>query len=120
MTRAEAKKRIERLAEEIRGHDYRYFVLDQPSIADAAYDRLQRELKELEAEFPDLRPPDSPTLRVGGGMRAAFKKWRLRTGDVVGGDHLGTRFRLGSIMSADSTWLAFPKGDMVLTPKSWT
>ncbi len=74
MTRAEARKRIERLAEEIRGHDYRYFVLDQPTIADAAYDRLRRELKELEAQFPDLRPPDSPTLRVGGGMRAAFKK----------------------------------------------
>ncbi|MFI5371528.1 MAG: NAD-dependent DNA ligase LigA [Candidatus Eisenbacteria bacterium] len=76
MTRAEARKRIAELAEEIRGHDHRYYVLEKPSISDARYDQLFRELKELEEAFPDLRPPDSPTLRVGGGLRAAFKKVR--------------------------------------------
>ena len=74
MTRAEAKQRIESLAEEIRRHDYRYYALDKPNISDAAYDRLFRELAELEERFPDLRPADSPTLRVGGAMRTAFKK----------------------------------------------
>ncbi len=74
MTRAVARKRILSLAREIREHDYRYHVLDKPSISDAAYDRLFRELQKLEESFPDLRPPDSPTLRVGGALRTAFKK----------------------------------------------
>ena len=74
MTRAEAKRRIEQLAQEIRAHDHRYYALDKPSISDASYDKLFRELTELEAQYPDLREPDSPTLRVGGAMRAAFKK----------------------------------------------
>jgi DNA ligase (NAD+) len=74
MTRAEAKKRVEELSAEIREHDRRYYVLDQPVISDAAYDRLFRELQDLEAEYPDLHAPDSPTQRVGGGLRAAFKK----------------------------------------------
>jgi DNA ligase (NAD+) len=74
MTRTEARKRIEELAEEIRAHDVRYYAHDQPTISDAAYDRLMRELTELEERHPDLRPADSPTLRVGGALRAAFKK----------------------------------------------
>src|SRR5206468_630471 len=51
-----------------------YHVLDRPTISDAAYDRLFRELKALEEEYPDLRLPDSPTLRVGGGLREGFRK----------------------------------------------
>jgi DNA ligase (NAD+) len=74
MTRAQAKKRIESLATEIHEHDVRYFGDDKPVISDAAYDALFRELKQLEEEYPDLRPPDSPTLRVGGTLRTAFKK----------------------------------------------
>ena len=74
MTRAEARKRIVQLANEIREHDRRYYLLDQPSISDARYDQLFRELSELEERHPDLRPPDSPTLRVGGALRQAFKK----------------------------------------------
>src|SRR5690349_10968857 len=74
MTKSEAKKRIESLAQEIREQDHRYYALDRPSISDAAYDKLMRELQALEGEYPDLRPADSPTLRVGGGMREAFKK----------------------------------------------
>ena len=74
MTRAEAKQRIAELAEEIRAHDHRYYVLEKPVVSDAHYDRLFRELKSLEEHYPDLRPPDSPTLRVGGGLREAFKK----------------------------------------------
>ena len=74
MTKTEARKRVAELAEEIRGHDYRYYALDKPSISDAAYDKLYRELVALEAEHPDLKSEDSPTQRVGSGMRTAFKK----------------------------------------------
>jgi len=91
MTKAEAKKRIEQLASEIRGHDHRYYVLDQPSLSDAAYDRLFRELQDLEAQFPDLRAPDSPTQRVGGGLRTAFKKVR----------HLQAMLSIDSLMALE-------------------
>ncbi len=74
MTREQARQRIAALAAEVREHDHSYYALDKPTISDAAYDKLFRELRELEEQFPDLRLPDSPTLRVGGGMREAFKK----------------------------------------------
>ena len=64
-TRADAEKRIARLREEIRRHEHRYYVLAKPEIADEQYDALERELRELEAEFPDLVTPTSPTQRVG-------------------------------------------------------
>src|SRR5262249_11243378 len=69
MTRAEAKTRIAALSAEIREHGHRYHVLDRPTISDAQYDRMFKELQALEEEFPDLRPPDSPTLRVGAAPR---------------------------------------------------
>jgi DNA ligase (NAD+) len=62
----EAKLRVEELRSQINYHDYRYFVLDQPEIADSQYDALVRELRELEAKHPELITPDSPTQRVGG------------------------------------------------------
>ncbi|MEO5619087.1 MAG: NAD-dependent DNA ligase LigA [Candidatus Eisenbacteria bacterium] len=73
---AAARKRIESLVGEILEHDRRYFVDDKPAISDAAYDKLMRELRELEEKHPDYRQPDSPTQRVGGGLRSAFKKVR--------------------------------------------
>jgi DNA ligase (NAD+) len=74
VSRTEAEKRIRALAREIREHDYRYYAEDKPCISDAEYDRLFRELVELEEKHPDLRQPDSPTQRVGGAMREAFRK----------------------------------------------
>jgi DNA ligase (NAD+) len=74
VTKSEAKQRIAELSEELREHDHRYYVLDKPTISDAAYDKLMRELKALEAEHPDFRLPDSPTQRVSGGLREGFKK----------------------------------------------
>jgi len=68
------RKRVEELRREIREHDYRYYVLDQPIISDAAYDRLYRELQQLEAEHPELVTPDSPTQRVGGAPAPGFAK----------------------------------------------
>ena len=69
---ASAAKRAAALREEIRGHDYRYYVLDEPSIPDARYDALFSELRALEAAHPELLTPDSPTQRVGGAPRADF------------------------------------------------
>jgi len=65
-------RRIEELREQIRYHDYRYYVLDDPVISDDAYDALYRELVELEAAHPELITPDSPTQRVGGEVREEF------------------------------------------------
>jgi DNA ligase (NAD+) len=60
-----AAERAGTLRERLHHHNYRYYVLDDPEIADAEYDRMLRELQDLEAEHPDLRTPDSPTQRVG-------------------------------------------------------
>src|SRR5438045_2042606 len=65
---------IESLRDEIRYHEHRYYVLDDPEISDAEFDRLMRELKAIEAEHPDLVTPDSPTQRVGGKPREGFVK----------------------------------------------
>jgi len=69
MERREAQKRIKWLRDEINRHDYLYYVLNKPEISDAEYDRLRRELEELENRFPDLVTPDSPTQRVGATPR---------------------------------------------------
>ena len=65
-------ERIEVLRREIRSHDHRYFVLDDPAISDYDYDLLVNELQDLESAHPDLITPDSPTQRVGGSPSAAF------------------------------------------------
>ncbi len=70
--RAEAQRRVEELRTQIRHHDYRYHVLDEPEIADAEYDELLRELKRLEERFPELITPDSPSQRVGGRPSELF------------------------------------------------
>ena len=71
-----AKQEIEQLRDKIRHHDYQYYVLDEPELTDAAYDRLMNRLKELEAANPKLITPDSPTARVGGTPRAGFQTVR--------------------------------------------
>lgn len=65
-------EQIEALREEIRRHDYLYYVMDAPSIPDSEYDKLFRQLQALEQENPDLITPDSPTQRVGGKPLKAF------------------------------------------------
>jgi DNA ligase (NAD+) len=67
------RKRVEKLREEIEYHNYRYYVLDQPEISDAQYDRLMRELENLEEQYPELRTPNSPTQRVGAPPLEAFE-----------------------------------------------
>jgi DNA ligase (NAD+) len=67
-------ERMRALAKEILYHDYRYYNLNSPVISDSEYDRLMRELIELEKEFPELKSPDSPTQRVGGTVSEKFTR----------------------------------------------
>ena len=67
------RKKVEKLREEIEYHNHRYYVLDQPEISDAQYDRLMRELEKLEAQYPELRTPNSPTQRVGAPPLEEFE-----------------------------------------------
>jgi DNA ligase (NAD+) len=70
------EKQIDSLREKIRHHEYLYYVVDQSEIADAEFDKLMRQLKDLEAEHPELLTQDSPTQRVGGKPREGFVKVR--------------------------------------------
>jgi DNA ligase (NAD+) len=87
-----ARRRAERLRQEIRGHDYRYYVLDRPTISDAEYDRLFAELERLEADDPSLVVPDSPTQRVAGTPAASFPAVR----------HLAPMLSLESVTDPDA------------------
>ncbi len=68
------EKRVDSLREKIRHHEYLYYVLDRPEISDLQFDKLMQQLKDLEAEHPELITPDSPTQRVGGKPREGFVK----------------------------------------------
>ena len=72
----DVRQRIVQLREELRRHEYLYYVLDQPEITDAEYDALMRELAALEQAHPEFLSPDSPTQRVGGKPREGFVKVR--------------------------------------------
>ena len=73
MTRADAAQRITELREQIHHHDYLYYVESRPEVSDAEYDALMRELRSLEAEWPDLVTGDSPTQRIAGTPTDLFK-----------------------------------------------
>src|SRR5947209_875926 len=73
-TSKDLEKKIEFLREKIRHHEYLYYVMDQPEISDASFDKLMRQLKDLESEHPELITPDSPTQRVGGKPSEGFIK----------------------------------------------
>ena len=69
---AATRKKIEALRDQIRHHNYQYHALDDPEVPDAEYDRLMRDLLSIEAEFPELISPDSPTQRVGDAPISTF------------------------------------------------
>lgn len=91
MKRADAAQRITELREQIHHHDYLYYVEARPEISDAEYDALVRELRALEAEFPDLVTGDSPTQRVAGQPIEAFRPV----------EHRAAMLSLDNAMSAD-------------------
>ncbi|MGA7749694.1 MAG: NAD-dependent DNA ligase LigA, partial [Gallionella sp.] len=76
MANQEIIRRVHKLREEIRFHDYRYYVMDAPIVPDAEYDKLFRELQTLEAQHPELITPDSPTQRIGGKPLDMFQPVR--------------------------------------------
>src|SRR6516225_6853704 len=67
-----ARRRHAELSVEIAENDYRYYILDSPLVADAEYDKLMREIRALEEQYPGLRTPDSPTQRPAGGVSTLF------------------------------------------------
>src|SRR5690606_24612254 len=73
------EKQLKELYNLLNQYNYEYHVLDNPSVPDAEYDRLMRELVKLEEEHPELISPDSPTQRVGGEALSAFEKVRHET-----------------------------------------
>ena len=102
-----AAERAAALREEINYHNYRYHVLDAPVITDAEYDALLNELRQLEAEYPELITPDSPTQRVGGEPRSDLPKVRhaapvLSLSNAFNADDLRAwRQRIGRLLPAD-------------------
>ena len=119
--REAVRARAAELRERIRSADRAYYVLDSPILSDAEYDRLMRELQELEEAHPDLRTPDSPTQLVGGAPSEKFAKVRhrepmLSLGNVTTDeelDELEERVRrlLGLAAEAPVTWVCEPKLD---------
>ncbi|MCF7905371.1 MAG: NAD-dependent DNA ligase LigA, partial [Candidatus Marinimicrobia bacterium] len=73
MDHQQASQRIRELTEELSLHNHQYYVLDDPTISDAAYDELLRELQALELAYPDLAQEDSPTQRVGSAPQGRFE-----------------------------------------------
>ncbi|GAA1968257.1 NAD-dependent DNA ligase LigA [Amycolatopsis minnesotensis] len=94
---AEARERHAALAEEIRGHQFRYYVLDSPTITDGEFDVVLRELEGLEEEHPGLRTPDSPTQKVGGTFSTEFTAY----------DHLERMLSLDNVFDPEElvTWV---------------
>lgn len=88
---AELAKRADELRHRLHDANYRYYVLDDPEIPDSEYDRLLRELKEIESAHPELATPDSPTLRVGATPSDQFEKVR----------HLAPMFSLDNAFDVD-------------------
>ena len=107
-----AETRILELRAELDQHNYRYYVLDEPSVPDAEYDRLFRELQALEAEHPELVSEDSPTQRVGGAALSAFSQVRHEVPMLS----LGNAFEETDLREFDRRvveGLDLPAGDLV-------
>ena len=92
----QARHRITELTNEIRDHQFKYYVLDAPTITDAQFDALLKELQALEAKHPELLEPDSPSLGVGGGFATSFAQH----------EHIEKMMSLDNVFDADelNTW----------------
>ncbi|MDM8351201.1 NAD-dependent DNA ligase LigA [Pseudomonas sp. sp1636] len=106
-----AAERIAQLRSELDAHNYRYYVLDEPSVPDAEYDRLFNELKALEAEHPQWVTADSPTQRVGGSALSAFGEVKHEVPMLS----LGNAFEEADLLDFDRRvreGLDLPSGDL--------
>ena len=100
---AELRRRWQELADEVREHQFRYYVRDAPIISDAEFDKLLRELQALEDEHPELRTPDSPTQLVGGAGFAT---------EFTSADHLERMLSLDNVFTPDelAAWAGAHQG----------
>ena len=102
-----ARQEIAALSEQLRYHDYRYYVLDSPEIADAEYDQLMGRLRELEAAYPELVQPSSPTQRVSGRPLAGFGQVEHRI-PLLSLDNATTQEELWDFDGRIQRWLQGP------------
>ncbi|MCG5434376.1 NAD-dependent DNA ligase LigA [Mycobacterium sp. MYCO198283] len=102
---AQLRRRWQSLADEVRGHQFRYYVKDAPIITDAAFDALLRELQQLEDAHPELRTPDSPTQLVGGAGFAT---------EFAPAEHLERMLSLDNVFTPDelAAWAARLEGEL--------
>ena len=104
-----ARHRIAELSEAIRDHQFRYYVLDKPTITDAEFDALLKELTELEAKYPELREADSPTQAIGGGFATHFEQF----------DHLEKMMSLDNVFDIEELNLWFDRTEKTTTITQW-
>ncbi len=115
-SRDQVRREMSELSEQIRDHQYRYYVLDKPTISDAEFDQLWQRLVKLEGENPELRDPHSPTLDVGGGFATHFEQFdhkeKMMSLDNVFNDaELDAWFDRVAKESANNSWLCEVKVD---------
>lgn len=116
MSSAEIRREMAELSEEIRDHQYRYYVLDKPIITDAEFDSLWKKLVSLENKNPELRDPHSPTLDVGGGFATHFEQFdhlekMMSLDNAFGDEELEAWFDRVAKESAKNSWLCEVKVD---------
>jgi len=113
---AAIRHQIQELSEEIRDHQFKYYVLDAPSITDAVFDKLWNQLLELERKYPQYKLESSPTLEVGGGFATAFTQHdhiekMTSLDNVFDNDELDTWFDRIEKAGVKNTWLCEVKVD---------
>ena len=113
---AQIRHQIQELSEDIRDHQFKYYVLDAPTITDAAFDKLWNQLLALESEYPQYKLESSPTLEVGGGFATAFTQHdhiqkMMSLDNVFDGDELTTWFDRIEKADVKNTWLCEVKVD---------
>lgn len=116
MNTSQIRREMSELAEQIRDHQYRYYVLDKPIISDAEFDQLWQKLVKLEAQNPELRDPHSPTLDVGGGFATHFEQFdhkekMMSLDNVFSDQELESWFERVAKESKKNTWLCEVKVD---------
>ena len=112
----EIRRRIAELSEEIREHQFKYYVLDKPTISDAEFDKLLKELAKLESAHPEFKLPDSPSDLVGGGFATHFKQSNhiekmMSLDNVFDDEELTAWFERVAKVSDKNTWLCEVKVD---------
>ena len=115
-SRDQVRREMSEISEQIRDHQYRYYVQDKPIISDAEFDQLWQRLVKLEGENPELRDPHSPTLDVGGGFATHFEQFdhkekMMSLDNVFSDSELDAWFDRVAKESSKNTWLCEVKVD---------